>query len=54
MFADSELTSFDALPAVWGQRSPWTDSLVSVRDRITTQTVISLALTGFESHQAIK
>lgn len=38
MFADPELTSFEALPEVWGQRSPWTDSLTHVRDRITRQT----------------
>jgi alkylated DNA repair dioxygenase AlkB len=38
IFADSELTSFEALPEVWGQRSPWTDSLFLVRDRITEQT----------------
>lgn len=37
LFADPELTEFDALPAVWGQRSPWTDSLARVRDRITAQ-----------------
>ena len=38
IFADPELTSFEALPEVWGQRSPWTDSLALVRDRITEQT----------------
>ncbi len=38
MFADPELTSFAALPEVWGQRAPWTDSLALVRDRITRQT----------------
>jgi alkylated DNA repair dioxygenase AlkB len=38
MFADPELTSFAALPEVWGQRSPWTESLARVRDRITRQT----------------
>ncbi|MFL6332039.1 MAG: alpha-ketoglutarate-dependent dioxygenase AlkB [Pyrinomonadaceae bacterium] len=38
LFADPELTSFDAFPDVWGQRSPWTDSLALVRDRITEQT----------------
>lgn len=38
IFADPELTSFKALPEVWGQRSPWTDSLARVRDRITEQT----------------
>ena len=34
MFADAELTSFDALPKVWGARAPWPASLASVRDRI--------------------
>lgn len=38
IFADPELTSFEALPEVWGQRSPWTDSLARVRDRIAEQT----------------
>ncbi len=38
LFADPELTSFDSLPEVWGQRSPWTDSLALVRDHITRQT----------------
>jgi hypothetical protein len=38
IFADPELTSFKALPEVWGQRSPWTDSLALVRDRINEQT----------------
>lgn len=40
IFADTELTSFEALPEVWGQRSPWPDSLALVRDRITRQTGI--------------
>lgn len=34
IFADSELTSFEAIPGVWGGRSPWTESLAKVRDRI--------------------
>ncbi len=34
MFADAELTSFEALPEVWGGRSPWPESLARVRDRI--------------------
>ena len=38
IFADPELTSFEALPEVWGQRSPWTDSLALVRDRVAEQT----------------
>jgi alkylated DNA repair dioxygenase AlkB len=38
IFADPELTSVEALPEVWGQRSTWTDSLARVRDRITEQT----------------
>lgn len=38
MFADPELTSFEALPEVWGQRSPWPDSLALVRERIAVQT----------------
>ncbi|MET0622811.1 MAG: alpha-ketoglutarate-dependent dioxygenase AlkB [Pyrinomonadaceae bacterium] len=38
MFADPELTSFEALPEVWGQRAPWPDSLALVRDRVTVQT----------------
>jgi len=37
IFADPELTSFAALPEVWRQRLPWTDSLARVRDRITEQ-----------------
>ncbi len=40
IFADPELTSFDVLPEVWGQRSPWTESLALVRDRIAEQTGI--------------
>lgn len=34
MFTDPELTSFDALPEVWGGRSPWATSLAGIRDRI--------------------
>ncbi len=34
LFADSELTSFEAFPEVWGGRSPWPASLARVRDRI--------------------
>lgn len=41
MFADAELTSFDALPEVWGGRSPWPDSLARVRDRIEQQTGVN-------------
>jgi len=40
VFADPELTSFDALPEVWGGRSPWTESLAGVRDRIEEETGI--------------
>ncbi len=38
LFADSELLSHDVLPAVWGERSPWPDSLAKVRDRIMRET----------------
>jgi alkylated DNA repair dioxygenase AlkB len=38
MFADSELTSFAALPEVWGGRAPWTESLLKVRDRVKEET----------------
>ena len=38
LFTDSELTSYDALPEVWGGRSPWTPSLAAVRARIETLT----------------
>lgn len=38
LFADLELTSYDALPAVWGGRSVWPDSLAHVRDMITQTT----------------
>lgn len=38
IFADENLTSFDALPQVWGGRSPWTGSLRRVRDRIEEET----------------
>jgi len=34
IFADANLTSFDALPEVWGGRAPWPDLLAVVRDRI--------------------
>ena len=34
IFADTELTAFEAIPRVWGGRSPWTDSLAGLRDRI--------------------
>ena len=37
MFADAELTSFDALPEVWGGRAPWPASLATVRDRIQNE-----------------
>lgn len=38
MFADPELTSFDVIPEVWGARSPWTESLSHVRERIEEET----------------
>ena len=38
IFADPELTSFEALPEVWGGRAGWTHSLADVRERITTET----------------
>lgn len=38
LFTDSELTSTDKLPAAWGERSPWTESLQKVRDRIESIT----------------
>jgi alkylated DNA repair dioxygenase AlkB len=38
IFADAELTSYSALPEVWGGRSEWTDSLATIRDNITRQT----------------
>lgn len=41
IFADPELTSFAALPEVWGGRCAWTDSLIRVRDRITELTGIT-------------
>lgn len=34
MFLDAELASFDKIPEVWGGRSPWTDSLARIRERI--------------------
>ena len=34
LFADPELTSYEALPEVWGGRSAWTASLEAVRDKI--------------------
>jgi alkylated DNA repair dioxygenase AlkB len=34
LFTDAELTSYQAIPEVWGGRSPWTESLADVRDRI--------------------
>ena len=40
LFADPDLTSFDALPEVWGARSPWTASLARVRDRILQESGI--------------
>ncbi|MBT9314092.1 alpha-ketoglutarate-dependent dioxygenase AlkB [Leptothoe spongobia] len=38
LFMDPELTSFDVFHQVWGERSAWTDSLASVRDRIAQTT----------------
>ena len=38
MFADTELTSFEQLPEVWGGRSPWPQSLAAIRDRIEATT----------------
>ena len=40
IFADTELTAYSALPEVWGGRSPWTDSLSAVRNRISEETGI--------------
>lgn len=40
MFADEDLCSFEALHQAWGERSPWTASLIEVRDRIQQQTGI--------------
>lgn len=37
-FVDADLTSYEALPEAWGGRSPWPDSLASVRDRIEQKT----------------
>ena len=39
-FTDVHLTSFDALPEVWGDRAPWTSSLAEVRDRLFQKTGI--------------
>ncbi|MBV9493855.1 MAG: alpha-ketoglutarate-dependent dioxygenase AlkB [Acidobacteria bacterium] len=44
LFTDPELVSFDALPAVWGQRSTFPRSLELVRDRITAQSGIRFPL----------
>ena len=38
LFVDPELMSFDALPEVWGGRSPWPESLEKIRDRIELET----------------
>jgi alkylated DNA repair dioxygenase AlkB len=38
IFCDSRLTSFEALPEVWGSRAAWTDSLADIRDRIVEVT----------------
>jgi alkylated DNA repair dioxygenase AlkB len=38
LFADSELTSFDAFAEVWGARSPWPDFLRPVKQRIEETT----------------
>ena len=37
IFTDAELTSYSALPEVWGGRSEWTDSLAGIRDMITRE-----------------
>lgn len=39
-FTNPELTSFEALPEVWGERAVWTASLAQVRDRIEVLTGI--------------
>lgn len=38
IFTDEQYTSFDALPEVWGARSPWTVLLAAVREQIHQQT----------------
>jgi len=38
LFVDPDLMSFDALPEVWGGRSPWPESLEKIRDRIKVVT----------------
>ena len=38
IFADPELTSFEALPEVGGGRAAWTDSLADIRERIAVAT----------------
>lgn len=37
LFADAELTSYEAFPEVWGGRSEWPASLAVVRDRIESE-----------------
>lgn len=41
LFCDAGLTSFDAMPAVWGGRSAWPQSLARVRDRIRLATGVA-------------
>ncbi|MFG6107204.1 alpha-ketoglutarate-dependent dioxygenase AlkB [Leptothoe sp. EHU-05/26/07-4] len=38
LFADAELTSFEAFPKVWGKRSAWPQTLANVRDCIERKT----------------
>jgi len=45
MFADADLTSFDAIPEVWGGRSPWPASLARIRDRIEETTQVRFQVT---------
>lgn len=45
LFADNNLTSFDSIPEVWGGRSPWTETLLKIRENIEL-------LTGVHFHIA--
>lgn len=38
LFTDTNLTSFDSIPEVWGGRSSWTNSLSMIRDKINVMT----------------
>ena len=49
LFADAKLTSFEALPEVWGKRSAWPQALANVRDCIEQKTGIRFQVARFLS-----